>query len=220
MSGKARTAMIESSARTANRRLRLIGSEDVEGRRILRASTRAVCVGPRRLLANSVGTSSRPARTNKGSPRTLRSRPRDRDTAGGERCSRAAAPTTEPVSRRASRTRRRLRSMSDEFINAMVPRLLNGPSTTSVRVSSEQPIQGTPMNPQVRNHRHCCCHRNRAVPERISVSRPPEHKTRHRGQRHGDCCCLVRDSFRASWRATVGTPVVLDVMEHNNSESK
>jgi len=193
-SGNARTAMIESSARITKRRLRFTGSDDIEGRSILSASPNTTWVGPRRLLASSVGTSSRPARTNNGSSSTLRSRPRERDTAGGERCSRAAAPTTEPVSSKASRTRRRLRSTLDEFIRSMVPHLFGSSCASIRRLSPYESDEGPPMNPYMWEKNYGSNHRYHAMSERKTVTRPPPHKPRRDCQSHRDGSRLVHHS--------------------------
>lgn len=147
--GTARTAMIESSARMTKRRSKLSGSEGAAGWRTFNTSSNAVLVGSRRPRANSVGTSWRPARTNNGSPRTLRNRPRERETAGGERWSRAAAPATEPDSSRASSTRRRLRSMSAEFIKGHGAMFI---PSSALNASTSLSSEAFPVNADVPRH--------------------------------------------------------------------
>ena len=110
--------------------------------------------------------------------------------------------------------------MSAEFTDAMVPRLLNGPCSAMRRTSSDEPNQGSPMNPYVREHRHGCNNRDRPMPERPSVTRPPEDKSGHRGKNNRESCRLVHHSLRAPRRTAVGPPIVLDVMKYEHGEDK
>ena len=58
------------------------------------------------------------------------------------------------------------------------------------------------------------------MPERVSVTRPPEDKSGHRGENNRESCRLVHHSLRAAGRAAVGPPVVLDVMKNEHGEDE